>query len=105
MKQGVLMEHKRVNSPLGLSGVQLFIGLKTIRVWLRLHLKTDELHQQVQRSNVRVVNFNPNNQNTNVNNDNANNQNDNRGAVLWLRVYWLCEDLSHPPSILPISSN
>lgn len=54
-------------------------------------------------ANVRVVNFNPNNQDTNVNNDNPKNRNDNRGAVRWLRVYWLCEDFSHPPSILPIS--
>ena len=37
--------------------------------------------------------------------NNANNHNDNGSFRAALRVYELCTDFNHPPSILPISSN
>lgn len=53
----------------------------------------------------RNVNFNPNNGNANVNNDNPQNENHNRGVRRLIRVYELCTDFSHPPSMRPISAN
>src|SRR3989338_3372680 len=46
---------------------------------------------------------NQNNGNANVNQNDANNHNHNGAFRCSIRVYWLCEDFSHPPSILPIS--
>ncbi len=73
-----------------------------MRVWLRLHLKMDGLHHEW-RSRARNAYWNDNNGNVNSNVNNSNNQNDNLGSRGVIRVYWLCEDFSHPPSILPIS--
>ncbi len=70
---------------------------------MRLHPITDELHHEW-HSRARNAYWNHNNRNVNSNVNNSNNQNDNLGSRGVIGVYWLCEDLSHPPSILPISS-
>lgn len=60
----------------------------------------DELHHEW-RGN--ALYGNRNDENVNVNQNDANNHNHNRAFRGSIRVYWLCEDLSQPPSILPIS--
>ena len=62
----------------------------------------DKLHHEW-RSLARNAYWNDNNGNVNSNVNNSNFQGDDLGSRGVIRVYWLCEDLSHPPSILPIS--
>lgn len=53
---------------------------------------------------VSGVDWNDNNRQVNLNENNADNQNNNARFRVSVTVYVLYVNLSHPPSILPISS-
>jgi len=67
--------------------------------------RPDVLRQQRRPDNARNVNFNPDDGHVNVNENNPENRNDNLGVARLLRGYWLCADLSQPPSIRPVSAS
>jgi hypothetical protein len=52
-----------------------------------------------------ALNGNRNGDDVNVNQNNADNRNPNNGWRGLLRVYWLWQDFSQPPSMRPVSSS